>query len=269
MGHYRESLHHERFECHNAAMDAMSRALRRAAQSLFSDVIKRMEMQRRFTRPPFTIYDGKIDLVEHVSHYIQMMSPYSHNDGLMCKVLLFSLRQTTMTWFNGLRNRVYPKFWGIDASVRYWELYNEIGGGNERVAASTFQLGLLKKLEVRDSLTMRPPEGMQQLMRRIEEYKRLEDDRLQRTKRELRAPGKASTQRAEGVSVTFKEPVYKILERIKNEPYFRWLGKMGGDPVRRNQRLYCTITGKRVIPLSSAVVEGSLGAVNCWLAKKD
>ena len=32
------------------------------------------------------------------------------------------------------------------------------------------------------------------------------------------------------VNVTFKEPVHKILEQIKNEPYFRWLRKMGGDP---------------------------------------
>ena len=59
---------------------------------------------------------------------------------------------------------------------RYWELYNEIGGGNEQVAASTFQMGLLEKLALRDSLTMRPLEDMHQLMRRIEEYKRLEDD---------------------------------------------------------------------------------------------
>ena len=40
--------------------------------------------------------------------------------------------------------------------------------------------------------------------------------------------------------MAFKEPVYKILECIKNEPYFQWLGKMGGDPARRNQSLYCT-----------------------------
>ena len=52
---------------------------------------------------PFTIYDGKTDLVEHVSHYIQMMSLYSHNDGLMCKVFPSSLGLTTMKWFNGLR----------------------------------------------------------------------------------------------------------------------------------------------------------------------
>ena len=62
---------------------------------------------------------------------------------------------------------------------RYWELYNEIGGGNEKVAASTFRLGLLEDSELRDSLTIRSPENMRQLMRWIEEYKRLEDDRQQ------------------------------------------------------------------------------------------
>ena len=40
--------------------------------------------------------------------------------------------------------------------------------------------------------------------------------------------------------MAFKEPVYKILECIKNEPYFLWLGKMGGDLVKRNQSLYYT-----------------------------
>ncbi|XP_050259647.1 uncharacterized protein LOC126704657 [Quercus robur] len=93
-------------------------------------------------------------------------------------------------------------------------------------------------------------------MRCIEEYKRLEDDRLQ-------SKGKASlitrpwqtgfpfrprgglaiqelaTQMGE-VIVTFKEQVHKILDRIKHEPYFRWPNKMGGDPSRRNQNLYCT-----------------------------
>ena len=55
---------------------------------------------------------------------------------------------------------------------RYWELYNEIGRGNEKVAASTFRLGLPEDLELRVSLTKRPPYNMRQLMRRIEEYKR-------------------------------------------------------------------------------------------------
>ena len=42
------------------------------------------------------------------------------------------------------------------------------------------------------------------------------------------------------VNVTFKAPVHRILDRIKHEPYFRWPNKMGGDPSRRNQNLYCT-----------------------------
>ena len=59
---------------------------------------------------------------------------------------------------------------------QYWKLYNEIGGGNEKIAASTFWLGLPEDFELRDSLTKRPPEDIRQLMRRIEEYKRLKDD---------------------------------------------------------------------------------------------
>ena len=41
------------------------------------------------------------------------------------------------------------------------------------------------------------------------------------------------------VNVAFKELVHKIVDRIKNEPFFRWPNKMGGNPSRRNQNLYC------------------------------
>ena len=61
----------------------------------------------------------------------------------------------------------------------YWELYNEIGGGNEKIAASTFRIGLPENSELRESLTKRPLKNMRQLMRHIEEYKWLEDDQLQ------------------------------------------------------------------------------------------
>ena len=43
---------------------------------------------------------------------------------------------------------------------RYWELYNEIGRGNEKIAASTFRMGLPKDFELRESLTKKPLEGM-------------------------------------------------------------------------------------------------------------
>ena len=42
------------------------------------------------------------------------------------------------------------------------------------------------------------------------------------------------------VNVAFKEPVHRIIDRIKNEPCFQWPNKIGGDPSRKNQNLYCT-----------------------------
>nr|XP_023890961.1 uncharacterized protein LOC112003025 [Quercus suber] len=273
----------------NAAMDAMSRALRRAARSPFSANIERAPLPDRFARPPFNSYDGKTDPVEHVSHYIQMMSLHTRNDALMCKVFPSSLGPTALRWFNGLRKGSIHSFSELiqefgsrfvtcsreqqpvdallsmkmrtgetlrDYAGRYWELYNEIGGGNEKIAASTFRMGLPEESGLRESLTKKPPEDMRQLMRRIEEYKRLEDDRMQ-------SKGKAQVtdrprqggfqQRTRGnlriqepiapvgeVNMTFKEPVHKIVDKIKHEPYFRWPTRMAGDPTRRNQNLYCT-----------------------------
>ena len=31
---------------------------------------------------------------------------------------------------------------------QYWELYNEIGGGNEKITVSTFKMGLLENSEL-------------------------------------------------------------------------------------------------------------------------
>ena len=77
---------------YNAAMDAMSRPLRRAARSPFSEEIEQALMPSRFTGP-----------VEHVNHYIHMMSLHTHNDVLMCKVFPSSLSSTALRWFNGLQ----------------------------------------------------------------------------------------------------------------------------------------------------------------------
>nr|XP_023913783.1 uncharacterized protein LOC112025354 [Quercus suber] len=246
-------------------------------------------MPSRFARPPFNIYNEKIDPVEHASHNIHMMSLHSHNDALMCKVFPSSLGPNALKWFNGLRKcsvhtftKLIQEFgvWFVTCSQvpqpvdalpsmkmkvgetlrsyasRYWELYNEIGGGNEKIAASTFRMGLPEDSELRELLTKKPSEDMRQLMVRIEEYKRLEDDRLQSKGKaplinrprqgdfQLRYRKYLKVQEPEWqlgeVNVAFKELINKIIERIKNEPYFRWPNKMGGDPSRRNQNLYCT-----------------------------
>ena len=53
------------------------------------------------------------------------------------------------------------------------------------------------------------------------------------------------------VNVAFKESVHRIVDRIKNEPYFWWSNKMGEDLSRRNQNLYCTYHRDRGILLSN------------------
>ena len=98
-------------------------------------------------------------------------------------------------------------------------------------------MGLPEDSELWESLTKRPLEDMRQLMRRIEEYKRMEDDRLQnkgkapllgrswqgiipaRPKKVFRMQEPEA--QIEGVNMAFKEPMPKILDRIKNESFFK------------------------------------------------
>ena len=105
-------------------------------------------------------------------------------------------------------------------------------------------------------------------MDRIGKYKKVEEDQTQGkgkakvfpTKRDSRGggyqnnrpekdfPNQTSSSGAQVVNFLLKEPIYQILEKIKNEPYFRWPNKMGGDPSKRNQSLIAIIIKKKVTP---------------------
>ena len=41
------------------------------------------------------------------------------------------------------------------------------------------------------------------------------------------------------VGAVFQEPVHQVLEKIKNEHFFKWPNKMVGNPKKRNRNLYC------------------------------
>ena len=66
----RDSISPEERRPQNVAMDTMSSTFHRAARSPFSRNIEHAPMLSRFTQPSFNSYDGKTDLVKHVSHYI-------------------------------------------------------------------------------------------------------------------------------------------------------------------------------------------------------
>ncbi|XP_050281192.1 uncharacterized protein LOC126722081 [Quercus robur] len=128
------------------------------------------------------------------------------------------------------------------------------------VAINTFKSGLPTKHCLRKSLTGKPITSVRQLIDRIDKYKRVEEDQLQGKGKEKIIPHKRNDFRSERynnnhprrdfagqsgsanmqtVNAVFREPVQQVLEKVKNEPFFKWPNKMAEDSLKRNQSLYC------------------------------
>ena len=125
---------------------------------------------------------------------------------------------------------------------RYWEMFNEIDSDFDEVAIRTFKVGLPSEHGLRKSLTGKPVISLRQLMDRVVKYKRIEDDQQQgkgkakvipqerrdfrsdqynnnRLRRDyVRQLGPVNTP---AVNTVFREPVRQVLEKIKNEPFFK------------------------------------------------
>ena len=104
---YKEERHRERHRKspprRGMGNNAMSRALNQISKSSFMHKIEDARLPQRFHQPTFTIYNGRTDPVEHVSHYNQRMAVYAKDKALMCKVFPSSQGPVVMRWFNGLR----------------------------------------------------------------------------------------------------------------------------------------------------------------------
>ena len=125
---------------------------------------------------------------------------------------------------------------------RYWEMFNEIDGDFDDVAISTFKVGLPVEHGLRKSSIGKPASSGHQLMDRIDKYKRVEEDQQQgkgkgkvvpQERRDFRLDhynnnkprrdfvGQFGSTAPQVVNTMFQEPVHQILEKIKNEPYFK------------------------------------------------
>ena len=80
----------------------MSRALNQISRSPFTCRIEGRRLHQRFTQPKFTMYNGRTDLIEHMSQFNQRMAVHSKNEALTCKVFPSSLGPVAMRWFDGL-----------------------------------------------------------------------------------------------------------------------------------------------------------------------
>ena len=133
-------------------------------------------------------------------------------------------------------------------------------GNFDNVAINTFKRNLLAEHGLKKSLTGKPATSVRQLMDRIDKYKRIEEDQMQGRGKEKVIPQErrdfrsdrytnsrprrdfarqSETTSARNIGAVLREPVHQVLEKIKSEPYFRWLNKMAGESAKRNQNLYC------------------------------
>ena len=71
--------------------DVMSKALDQISKSPFTRKIEGARLPRRFHQLTFTLYNGRMDLIEQLSQFNQIMAVHSKNEDLMCKVFPSSL----------------------------------------------------------------------------------------------------------------------------------------------------------------------------------
>ena len=166
--------------------DAMSRVLNQISRSPFTHKIEGGRLPRQFTQPTFTMYNGRIDPVEHISHFNQRMNVHSKNETLMCKVFPSNLGLVAIRWFDGLCASSINSFKELTRafgshfitcsrvprlldsllsmsmregktlktySDKYWEMFNEIDGDFDDMAIRNFKVSLPTEHDLRKSLT--------------------------------------------------------------------------------------------------------------------
>ena len=121
-------------------------------------------------------------------------------------------------------------------------MFNEIDGDFDEVAIKTFKVSLPSKHGLRKSLTGKPVISLRQLMDRVDKYKRIEDDQQQRKEKAKVIPqemrdfksdrynnnrprrdyaDQSGSNNTQIIDAVFREPVHQVLEKIKNEPFFK------------------------------------------------
>uniref|UniRef100_A0A2N9I869 Integrase catalytic domain-containing protein n=1 Tax=Fagus sylvatica TaxID=28930 RepID=A0A2N9I869_FAGSY len=218
--------------------------LQQISHSPFSSKIERAKLPAKFTPPNLISYNGNTDPVSHLSHYRQSMTLYNGNDSLMCRIFPSSLGEVALQKpkeVDSLMALIMKPGESLKSySARYWETYNEIDLCGEDLAVRQFKFGLPIGCKIRQSLTKKPPLNMTDLMSRIEQHVRVEEDGLQPQKKpdnNISAP-KNSVQ----------------LETSR--------AKMAGDPAFRESKPYlCLPQGKGSLDRELQELHGILGGV--------
>ena len=90
--------------------NVMKKVLSQISKSPFTQGIEKAKLSRRLHQPTFTIYNGRMDPVEHVSQFKQKMAIHSQDKALLCRVFPSSLGPMSMRWFDRLRTNSISSF---------------------------------------------------------------------------------------------------------------------------------------------------------------
>uniref|UniRef100_A0A2N9FQQ7 Uncharacterized protein n=1 Tax=Fagus sylvatica TaxID=28930 RepID=A0A2N9FQQ7_FAGSY len=247
---------------------AVWKALDLISSSPFSREIEKAKMPERFPVPRFEIYNGRTDPVTHIGQYHQSMALSRNNDPLMCRLFPSSLGEVAMRWFNQLGARTIHSWDQLaeafvarfitnsrkrkemgtlltmklednetlkDYSTRFWETYNDIETCGEEVAITTFKMGLPAEIE-EDGRGAPPVQIAAQPKTTINKPAA----RTGNPAKNLPAPKNFVAPTFRAFETVFKEPIYKVMARIKKEPFFVRPPKMIGNPATRDANLYCS-----------------------------
>ncbi|GFZ09192.1 hypothetical protein Acr_20g0010000 [Actinidia rufa] len=104
-------------------------------------------------------------------------------------------------------------------SKRYWETYNEIDECSEEMAVASYKLGLAPRDRESEKIEGKVGHGEAPVKRRKDGSSPYE------------------TRAKQGINVVFKEPIYKLLARIKDKTILQEVGANGGQPKKAKSAL--------------------------------
>ena len=187
----------------------------------------------------FTMYNGRTNPVEHVSHFNQRMTVHSKNEALMCKVFPSSLGPVAIRWFDGLEAS------SIDSFKELTQAFGFCFITSSRVPQPLDSLLSLsmKEGEILKTYSNKYWQQGKGKAKVIPKDKRdFKSNRYNNNKPRRDFPRQSGSTASQVVNTVFQELVHQVLEKIKNEPYFKWPNKMGGDPMRHNKAFTANTT---------------------------
>uniref|UniRef100_A0A2N9G3J4 Uncharacterized protein n=1 Tax=Fagus sylvatica TaxID=28930 RepID=A0A2N9G3J4_FAGSY len=223
------------------------RKLQQISLSPFSAKIERAKFPTKFTSPNLAVEMGLrwFDRLEHGS----IRSWKEMSQVFTARFITNTRKPKEIDSLLALTMKVGETLKSY--STRYWEVYNDIDACDEDIVVKTFRFGLHEDSKLKKCFTKRPPISMAELMTRLEQHIRVEDDPKSsakivevaplvdrkaalpepqpescRAKKAKSSTGTAGTGVCLAVYTTFKEPIYRLLPLIKDKPYFQWPTKM-------------------------------------------